>query len=159
MIDIAANFSYCRDTGHLIWRVKRHGRGCVVGKPAGTDSAKGYRVVTVAGSKYFAHRVIWFMHYGDIPPGLCIDHIDGNGLNNRLENLRLVSLAENQRNSRIPKSNRTGEMCVRIRSNGSYEVNVAGKYIGLFHSMGAAIAARNAAYQEAGCHQNHGRTS
>lgn len=159
LAEVMRHFSYCPETGQLLWRVKRPGRGCVVGSPAGTNSVKGYRVVTVCGKKFYAHRVIWFMHHGYIPDGFCIDHVDGNGLNNRLDNLRLVTLSENQRNSRLPVTNKSGMMCVRQKGPSFYEVNVAGTYVGLFRSIREAVAARNKAFKELGCHENHGRAS
>lgn len=159
LAEAAEHFSYAPDTGQLVWRVKRPGRGCVLGRPAGTDSVKGYRVVTVKGKKFYAHRVIWQMHYGAIPDGFCIDHIDGNGLNNRLENLRLATLSENQRNSRVPVTNSTGVMCVSKHIKGHYAVNVAGRYIGIYRDMASAVRARNEAFRKMGCHENHGRTA
>lgn len=43
------------------------------------------------------HRVIWRLYNGPIPPGLEIDHIDGDPGNNNISNLRLVTHAENIR--------------------------------------------------------------
>lgn len=50
------------------------------------------------------HRVVWLLAKKSISTELVIDHIDGNPLNNDLENLRLVSQTQNNRN-RKPRSN------------------------------------------------------
>lgn len=150
-------FSYEPESGHLLWARKRKGRGCVVGAEAGTVSVKGYRVVGLKQKKHFAHNIIWSMMRGVIPEGMYIDHIDGNTLNNRLENLRLVSASENQRNQRIPKSNTTGEMCVSAHKPGFYQVQVAGKYFGRARSIQEAVKIRDRAFKLMGCHENHGR--
>jgi hypothetical protein len=48
-------------------------------------------------SDYMIHKLVWqlFGDSNEIPPGCVIDHIDGNKLNNAIENLRCVSLSEN----------------------------------------------------------------
>lgn len=46
------------------------------------------------------HKLLWAWHYGYCPDGYEIDHINTNPLDNRLENLRLVSLSENGKNRR-----------------------------------------------------------
>jgi len=56
---------------------------------------------------YKTHRVAWALHYGEWPE-LFIDHIDRNGLNNKIENLRLVTNSQNQQNRKINDNNRSG---------------------------------------------------
>lgn len=58
-----------------------------------------------------AHRIAWALHNGAWPEGQ-IDHMDGDGLNNRIENLRDVPNSVNQRNQRRPKNNTSGHVGV-----------------------------------------------
>lgn len=44
------------------------------------------------------HRIVWELVFGPIPKGLQIDHINGNKIDNRIENLRLVTNRENCHN-------------------------------------------------------------
>lgn len=46
-------------------------------------------------------KLIYIWHYGEIPAGLVIDHINQNPLDCRIENLRLVSEEENLKNKRF----------------------------------------------------------
>lgn len=51
----------------------------------------GYKAVNVNGKKILEHRAIWKYYHGDIPDGYQIHHIDGNKLNNNINNLELIS--------------------------------------------------------------------
>jgi HNH endonuclease len=53
--------------------------------------------------KIYMHRVIL-----NAPKGVRIDHIDGNGLNNQLDNLRFATHAENEANRGKNKNNKSG---------------------------------------------------
>lgn len=48
------------------------------------------------GRRYLKHRLIWEQHFGEIPKGYEIHHIDGNTHNNNIENLQLISSVEHR---------------------------------------------------------------
>ena len=73
---------------------------------AGTLHHTGYIQVKVKQKNYRAHRIIFAMHHGYMPE--CIDHIDGNPLNNNIENLRESTNQQNQRNTGLCKRNKSG---------------------------------------------------
>jgi hypothetical protein len=77
--------------------------------PAGIEAGcekGGYRWVKIHHQRYSAHRIIFYMTHGYCPE--YIDHIDGNGLNNKPENLRRATLSENKCNQKIYKNNTSG---------------------------------------------------
>jgi hypothetical protein len=66
---------------------------------AGYIAEDGYRRVRVDGVYLYIHRIAWILYTNkEIPEDLFIDHIDGNRLNNDINNLRLASSLENQYN-------------------------------------------------------------
>lgn len=69
------------------------------GKEAGWLANTGYRMVSMNNKKYLSHRVIWYLVHGAWPDK-DIDHIDGDKLNNKLDNLRLASDSQNLRNQK-----------------------------------------------------------
>ena len=50
------------------------------------------------GGRYIRVYAHWLVLGLKIPRGMVVDHIDGNGLNERAENLRIVTKKENQAN-------------------------------------------------------------
>lgn len=52
---------------------------------------------TDAGRNLGVHRKVWESAHGPIPPGCIIHHIDGNGRNNNLDNLMLLTRSEHTR--------------------------------------------------------------
>lgn len=78
----------------------------------------GYVLTNVRGRTERAHRVVWEVAYGPIPEGFEIDHINRIRHDNRLENLRLVTLAQNGWNHGTHKHNKLGVKGVRVRTRG-----------------------------------------
>tara|TARA_R100001143_G_C3351183_1_gene129611 strand:- start:119 stop:490 length:372 start_codon:yes stop_codon:yes gene_type:complete len=67
------------------------------GTQAFTAPIGGYFQGQIFGKLYYAHRIIWTMYYGDWPENE-IDHIDRNGFNNKISNLRDVTHQVNMNN-------------------------------------------------------------
>ncbi len=93
--------------GKLYWlpRGIKNWDTCNAGKEAFTTNRSGYKAGQIFGKKYLAHRVIWALHYGEWPTKH-LDHVDGNPLNNLIDNLRESSQQENMFNRR-PSANKS----------------------------------------------------
>lgn len=75
-----------------------------VGTPAGSvrnfNNRQYYYTVVIMGKSFFTHRVAYVLKHGTVNPNNDIDHIDGNSLNNSIENLREVDPIVNGRNKK-----------------------------------------------------------
>lgn len=65
----------------------------------GSKNGCGYRQVAIAGKRYSVHRLVAEAFFGEIPDGYEVDHINRNRGDNSVENLRIVTPSENQRNT------------------------------------------------------------
>lgn len=131
--------NYNPETGELTVKVTEYGR-----QKAAYKRVDGYWGVSLCSSRYLAHRVIWYMHYGVIPSGF-IDHINRDRSDNRICNLRETTRLENNQNKVGPyKNNRLGIPGVIVqRGKFRARIRVAGKLIslGYFDTSEAAYAA------------------
>lgn len=91
------------------------------------------------------HRIIM-----DLPStnGLFVDHINGDGLDNRRINLRVATHSQNHMNERLRKDNTSGFKGVSKQGN-LWQVNMASNgrmvYVGLYKSLEEACEARRLA--------------
>lgn len=84
----------------------------------------------------------------DTPPGMEVDHIDLDRLNNRRSNLRLVTHQQNQCNQPLQKNNTSGVSGVRFyparnKYHARIKVNQHDIHLGYFDTFEQAIQARN----------------
>lgn len=163
---------YDRETGKLFWRERDVGWFASLGsckswntryanQEALTTIYGNYRRGAVLGHSITAHRAAFVMAFGRWPSDQ-VDHIDGDFLNNRPENLRDVSAQENQRNATRRVDNKSGVPGVSQRTaSGKYTAMIKDKgrtiYLGTFAKFEDAVAARKAAESRLGCLPGHGR--
>jgi hypothetical protein len=90
--------------GQLIRKIGRKGE---IGSVAGCiHKGTGYVHIKIKAKSFKAHRLTFLYHYGYLPE--LVDHIDGNRLNNRIENLREASKQENAQNQKVRLTNSSG---------------------------------------------------
>ena len=97
--------SYAPETGIFRWKASRTRGQRVAGH---LEKRKdGARTIWIDGVSYLAHRLAWLYVHGCWPEDQ-IDHINCNRSDNRIENLRESTQAQNTRNARIAKNNTSG---------------------------------------------------
>lgn len=154
-------------SGSLFWKFNEkmspQWNGRFANTRAGTltygKSGKSYQMVIIDYKKYKSHRLIFKMYYGFDHDE--IDHINGNGVDNRIENLRSVSSVENKRNLRLQKHNSSGTtgVCFNKTFNKWWAyIKVEGKQknLGYFTKLEDAIKSRKQGEVKYGFHPNHG---
>lgn len=153
MIELTADrlrdlLHYDADTGVFVCRVTR-GR-TAAGSVAGAIHLHGYRVITIDGCGFKAHRLAWLYVHGEFPKGV-IDHINGTRDDNRIVNLRDVTHQINAENRRGPRAGKKiALMGVRKQTMGNaYHASI--KVGGVVKALGGYPTAElaHAAYMEA----------
>ena len=107
--------------GGVYWKKTKGSRG-IKGNRFGSFDGR-YRHGMFEGKMLREHQLVWFLHHGVFP--LMLDHIDGNSLNNHIDNLREVSASQNGMNAKMRKDNKTGCKGVFfIKNKGKYRVEL-----------------------------------
>lgn len=115
---------------------------CRNGEPVTTTDSQGYKRVWNNGKSLRQHRVGWYLVYGYWPQEL--DHINGDKSDNRLINLRECTRSTNMLNRPAQSNNSLGVKNVYWnKAAKKYEVNVKGKYLGVFSTVDDAIKRRD----------------
>lgn len=83
------------------------------GKFVYTTGGGRYKRINVNGKNLQYHRYIWELHFGKIPSGSVIHHINMNKKDNRLENLMLVDITTHNQIHKHAAWNK-GKKCANI---------------------------------------------
>ena len=149
LADYATKYEY-REDGTLLY--KENCKTKKQGDEAGYIDACGYVRVSMAKNiKEYVHRIVWFIHTGE--EAEYVDHINGCKHDNRIENLRSCTHAQNMRN-RTTKTNRAHNLPrnVYLQKDGRFRVmlSIQGeiKHIGSYASIEEAAEQAEQARKE-----------
>lgn len=100
--ELVDTLSYDPETGIFRWKKRNSNRikiGSVTGseKKFGSKGGRGYLKIRINSTDYLAHRLAWFYVNG-VWPKEEIDHVNRIRKDNRIENLREVTGAQNRHN-------------------------------------------------------------
>ena len=133
-------FAYSKDTGEFTRIIPVP--SAKVGKIAGCIKS-GYIVIRVDSVLYRAHRLAWLYVHGEWPQGE-IDHINGIKSDNRMCNLRDVSIQHNRQNQirarRNSKSGFLGVHYIPDRNKFRAEICIEGQNKSLGHFATSEMA-------------------
>lgn len=118
-------------------------------QPVGAISKEGYLRFSVAGRIFSVHQLVW-LYFNDSLPEM-IDHIDGDKLNNCIENLRECSVEENRWNV-ARRSGKTLPKGVYKGKSGGFQVRITHRSVcksyGTFDSLEEATSVAEETYKK-----------
>jgi hypothetical protein len=141
---------YDPGTGVFVWRMKK--ARASAGDVAGFSTSHGYFAIKVDGHRCYAHRLAWLYVYGEWPVDH-VDHINGNGEDNRICNLRDVPRTINAQNMRRAHADSRHSKLLGVSSSHSLKnpwaahISINGKLRHLGHYPTQELA--HAAYLDA----------
>ena len=117
-------FVYSAD-GKLLWQNPPKNHNELRLKVAGSTGHKGYWYIQFDGKKYRRAHLVFLYHHGRLPKPVC-DHINRKRDDDRIENLREVSVLENARNH--------SKFSVKKMPSGRFQARLAQKSLGTFNT-------------------------
>ena len=128
-------------------RTSINGRA-IMPRKVGSKDGSGYLQCSFNNKQYRVHRIVFALTHGYLPK--TVDHIDGDVLNNRPDNLREVTDSQNSMNTSTREGTSTGVKGVYFhKGKGKYlphiTVNSKRQWLGHFSTLTEAIKAREEA--------------
>jgi hypothetical protein len=147
--DMFSDSARGREWACHVWNTKNAGNEAL-NRPHGVKGS--HLSGTLCGGMWLAHRIAWAMHH-NVRVFDVIDHIDGDGTNNLISNLRIANHAINARNAKRRADSTSGVTGVNWRvpkfgqPRWEARIQLAGRRIdlGRFSSLEDAIRARREA--------------
>jgi len=144
-------FDYDEHTGVMTWKKSPANNSKLLGKEAGCPQAnqygKLYIKINVFKKRYLRSRLAFLWMTGHWPKE-CIDHINGDSLDDRWSNLREATVQQNNWNRKKRKKDLSLPMGVRKTPSNKYSSRISCNkneiYLGVFNTLQEA----SNAYQE-----------
>lgn len=156
-----ARVRYEPNSGHFYWvRSKKpalNGRRAEIVRKADKYNQIEYADIQVGELKIRAHRLAFYFMTGKLPKH-CVDHINGDTLDNSWNNLRDVTRAVNARNRRLDSRNKTGVPGISyLTARNRYLATAGRSRLAYTPDFFEACCARKSAENRLGYHPNNGR--
>lgn len=160
-------FGYVPTDGSLYWKKQtgRTFRKNLLGLRAGIDGEKP-KQMRINRRLYYKSHLVWIYHFGTLPKGKVVGHVDHNRFNNKIENLYLCDKNKAKYNTEPYKTNTSGITGVGFRRFAGgilyqkwvayIKANRKFIHLGYFENKEDAILARKSAEIKYGFHENHG---
>jgi hypothetical protein len=154
---------YDPETG-VFTRLTRPANRTKIGEIAGYKqihhTGKTYRLVRLNGKQYQQHRLVFLYMNGAFPSDE-VDHISGDGTDNRWVNLRAVDRLENKKNVKRQCNNTSGIVGITWSKQSRkwrarIQINQKDISLGYYDNIFDAACARKNAQIKYGFHPNHG---
>lgn len=115
--------------GRFFWKIPPRTHPRLLGKEAGsikkTHSGKLYWMIKIGGTIFNRSRLMYLHIHGRFPYP-CVDHVNGNSLDDRPDNLREATITENAWNHKFRARRIDLPMGVRlIQSSGRYQARIS----------------------------------
>ena len=112
-------------SGIFRWKENLSSRN-TIGRIAGSVSKiTGYVQIRIRRKLYYAHRLAWFYVHKNWP--INVDHQNLDRADNRLDNLREATKAQNNRNALLSKNNSSGYKGVFKKSENKFFARISHK--------------------------------
>lgn len=130
------------------WNAVHSGNRCLI-----SVKDNQYLYGRVLDKNMYAHRVAWAMYYGEWPKHQ-IDHINGDRTDNRIENLRSVTCAENAKNQ-MTRRNRVFSGVYQDKRCMIWVCQIQRQHVASSSCFGKIMKIRNSEYRKRGFQQRH----
>lgn len=122
--------------GHLYWLKRDGSKGLRAGR---FSPVSGYSDIRYQYKSYKVHNLVWIWHGNDLLDDHEVDHIDDNRNNNCIENLQLLTFAENVRKQKRVQQPKGCYFYMHCRKR--WKAKLAKKQLGYFKTKEEAIKA------------------